>query len=514
MPELPPVEPLDDYNRALLENVHPTDWRNPEPSGTYNLVVVGAGSAGLISASIAAGLGAKVALIERHYLGGDCLNVGCVPSKGVIRAARMVADARRAAVEIGLPLAADAQADFGLAMQRMRRVRSTISSEDAAHRYRDELGVEVFFGDARFSGPDTIEVDGQTLRFRKAVIATGARAVELPIAGLAEAGYLTNETLFNLTQRPARLGVIGAGPIGCEMAQAFRRLGSEVVVLHADEHILPREDLDAAEIVQSRFGDEGIRLVHACKIEKVVVRPEGKVLDVWLPGGGTEEVVVDEILLGVGRAPNVEGLGLEAAGVAFDARMGVEVDDTLQTTNARIFGAGDVCMAWKFTHAADAAAKIVVQNALFSVGSVGRKKISGLVMPWCTYTDPEIAHVGMYESDAKAAGIEVSTYQVPLEQVNRAVTDGEVEGFVKVHTKKGTDEIIGATIVASHAGEMISEITLAMVGKLGLGRFVDVIHPYPVQAEGIKRAAGLFTRGRLTPTVKRLFDAYLRWQRR
>jgi len=512
--ELPVIEPLDEYNRVLIDNVHPADWTNPKPSGAYNVVVVGAGSAGLITAAIASGLGAKVALIERYYLGGDCLNVGCVPSKGVIRASRMVADARRAAREIGLPLAEGAQADFGRAMERMRRVRSTISAEDAARRYRDELGVEVFLGDARFAGPDSVEVGGQTLKFKKAVIATGARAMELPIDGLGAAGYLTNETIFNLTARPRRFGVIGAGPIGCEMAQAFRRLGSEVIVLHADEHILPREDVDAAEVVQEKFAEEGIRLVHACKIHKVEVRPEGKVLEVWLPGGGTEEVVVDEILLGVGRVPNVEGLGLETAGVAFDVRTGVEVDDTLQTTNPRIFAAGDVCMAWKFTHAADAAAKIVVQNALFSVGSLGRKKLSDLVMPWCTYTDPEIAHVGMYERDAAAAGIDVETYRVPLREVNRAVADGEEQGFVKIHTKKGTDEILGATIVASHAGEMISEVTLAMVGKLGLGRFVDVIHPYPVQAEGIKRAAGLFTRGRLTPAVKRLFVGYLAWRRR
>lgn len=513
MSELPPIEPPDEYNRVLVDNVHPSDWKNPDVSGTYNMVVVGAGSAGLISASIAAGLGAKVALIERHYLGGDCLNVGCVPSKALIRASRMVADARRAAEEIGLPLAADARVDFGRAMERVRRVRAQISSEDAASRYRDELGVEVFLGDARFTGPDTVEVGGQTLRFRSAVVATGARAIELPIEGLGDAGYLTNETLFNLTEQPRRLGIIGAGPIGCEMAQAFRRLGSEVVVVHADEHILPREDADAAEIVQERFAEEGIRLLHACKVNRVERRAEGKVIEAWLPGGGTEEIVVDEILLGAGRAPNVDGLGLEAAEVVYDSRDGVEVDDTLQTSNPRIFAAGDVCLKWKFTHAADAAAKIVVQNALFSLGSVGRKKVSDLIMPWCTYTDPEIAHVGMYEKDAADAGIEVDTYQVSLEQVNRAVTDGEAEGFVKVHTKKGTDEIVGATIVATHAGEIINEITLAMGNGLGLGKFVDVIHPYPVQAEGIKRAAGLFTRTRLTPTVKKLFEGYLKWDR-
>lgn len=514
MSELPTVEPRDSYNETLVQNVHPPVWTNPEVTGTYNLVVVGAGSAGLISASIAAGLGAKVALIERHYLGGDCLNVGCVPSKGVIRAGRMVADARRAATELGLPLAADGQVDFGRAMERMRRVRATISAEDAAARYRDELGVEVFLGEARFTGRDAIEVGGQTLRFKKAVIATGARAIELPIPGLAEVGCLTNETLFNLTERPRRLGIIGAGPIGCEMAQAFRRLGSEVVLIHADAHILPREDAAAAAVVQEQFDREGIRVLHQTSIQRVSARSGQKVLEVAVQEGRVEEIVVDEVLLGVGRAPNVEGMGLEEAGVVFDPRAGIEVDDTLQTSNPKIFAAGDVCLKWKFTHAADAAAKIVVQNALFSVGGLGRKKVSDLVMPWCTYTDPEVAHVGLYETEARAAGMDVDTYEVPLHQVNRAVADGEDEGFVKILTKKGSDEIVGATIVAAHAGEMISEVTLAMVAKVGLGRFVDVIHPYPVQAEGIKRAAGLFTRGRLTPTVKRLFDAYLAWRRR
>lgn len=513
MSKLPVIEPLDEHNRALVDNVHPDDWVNPDPSGAYNLVVIGGGTAGLITAAVGAGLGARVALIERHYLGGDCLNVGCVPSKGLIRASRMVAEARRAARELGLPLADDANADFGRVMDRVRRVRATISADDSARRYRDELGVDVFLGDAVFRDRRSVEVEGQSLEFKSAVIATGARAAALPIPGLAEAGYLTNETLFNLTERPARLAVIGAGPIGCEMAQALRRLGSDVVVLHADDHILPREDRDAAGIVEERFRAEGIRLVHACEIRGVSSRPGEKVLEVWKPGGGTEEVVVDEILVGVGRAPNVDGLGLEAAGVAFDERTGVQVDDTLQTSNPSIFAAGDVCMSWKFTHAADAAAKIVVQNALFSVGKIGRKKMSDLVMPWCTYTDPEIAHVGMYERDAEKAGIAVDTFHVPLCEVNRAVTDGEDEGFVKVHTKKGTDEIVGATIVAAHAGEIINEITLAMVGKFGLGRFVDVIHPYPVQAEGLKRAAGQYTRTRLTPTVKKLFDGYLAWRR-
>jgi pyruvate/2-oxoglutarate dehydrogenase complex dihydrolipoamide dehydrogenase (E3) component len=509
MSELPPVHPLDAHNRELLANVHPEDWENPTPSGRYNLVVVGAGTAGLISAALAAGLGAKVALVERHYLGGDCLNVGCVPSKGVIRASRMVAEARRAEKEVGFALADGARPDFGAAMARMRRIRARISSEDAAARYREELGVEVFLGDARFTGRNTLSVGDTTLRFAKAVVATGARAVALPIEGLDEVGYLTNETVFNLTERPERLAVIGAGPIGCELAQAFRRLGSEVIVIHADSHVLPREDRDAAAILQKRLADEGVRVVNGAKIEKVGRRGDAKSVRYVDESGRASEATVDEILLGVGRAPNVEGLGLERAGVEYDARRGVHVNDYLQTSNKRIYAAGDICMSRKFTHAADAAAKIVVQNALF----LRTKKLSSLVMPWCTYTDPEIAHVGLYEGEARARGIETDTYRVPLSDVNRAVADGDEEGFVKVHVRKGSDRIVGATIVASHAGEMISEITLAIVGKLGLGTILNTIHPYPTQAEGIKRAAGLYTRERATPTVRKWLSRFMRLRR-
>ena len=508
MSQLPPISPMDEHNTRLVSNVRPPDWVNPQPGAPYNLVVIGAGSAGLISAAIAAGLGARVALVERHYLGGDCLNVGCVPSKGLIRASRMLAETRRAAKELGLPLAEGAEPDFGAAMRRVRRVRAQISDEDAAARYRDELGVEVFLGEARFGGPDSVLVDGQQLHFRKAVIATGARAAALPIQGLEEAGFLTNESVFNLTERPRRLGVIGAGPIGCELAQAFRRLGCEVTVLHADGHILPREDADAAEIVQHRFLAEGIRLLHDCRIEAVEKNGDERVVHFVAGDGRSDRVAVDQILLGVGRQPNVEGLDLEAVGVEYDATRGVHVDDYLRTTNRRIFAAGDICMNWKFTHAADAAAKIVVQNALF----FPTKKLSSLVMPWCTYTDPEVAHVGLYPEQAREQSIEIDSYRVPLGDVNRAVTDGEEEGFVEIHTRQGKDQIVGATIVAAHAGELISEVTLAMVGKLGLGTLLDVIHPYPTQAEAIKRAAGLWRRASFTPTMKRLFAAWMRWR--
>jgi pyruvate/2-oxoglutarate dehydrogenase complex dihydrolipoamide dehydrogenase (E3) component/uncharacterized membrane protein YdjX (TVP38/TMEM64 family) len=498
------VLPRDEHNQKLVSNVHPPDWVNPTPEGRYNLVVIGAGTAGLISALIASSLGARVALIERHLMGGDCLNVGCVPSKALIRAARRVHEARAAAA-LGLRVPEGQLPDFGAAMERLRRIRAHISEEDSAARYTEEFGIDVYLGDARFTGRDTVDVGGTELRFRKAVIATGARAAAPPIEGLAETGFLDNETIFSLTERPARLAVIGAGPIGCELAQAFQRLGSRVVLFEQAGQILGREDPDAAEILASAFARDGVQVLLECQVRKVEKRGSEKFLDVVLRGGDEKEFAVDEILVGTGRAPNVQGLGLEAAGVEYDERRGVTVDDNLRTTNRRIFAAGDICMAWKFTHAADAAAKIAVQNALF----LGRKRLSKLVMPWCTYTDPEVAHVGLYPHEAAERGIEIDTFQVPISKANRAVLDGEDEGFVKVHVKKGGDRIAGATIVSSHAGEMISEITLAMVKGVGLGSFTDVIHPYPTQAEAIKAAAGLYTRTRLTPFVKRLFDRWM-----
>jgi mercury(II) reductase len=507
MPKPVNVLPCDPHNEALVANVHPADWVNPTPAGRYNLVVIGAGTAGLITSLIASSLGARVALVERHLMGGDCLNVGCVPSKSVIRAARRVHEAR-AAEELGLGLPHERLPDFGAAMERMRRIRARISHEDSAARYSEEFGIDVYLGQGHFTGNDSVDVDGTELRFKKAVIATGARAAAPPIEGLAETGYLTNETVFELTERPERLAVIGGGPIGCELAQSFQRLGSRVSLLEKAPQVLVREDPDAAEIVQAALAREGVELVLGASLRRVERRGDEKVLHV-ARGDREEQIVVDEILVGAGRTPNVEGLGLEKVGVEFNPRRGVEVDDRLRTANKRIFAAGDVCMDWKFTHAADAAAKIAVQNALF----LGRKKLSSLVMPWCTYTDPEVAHVGLYERDARERAIEVDTYQVPIAKANRAVTDGEEEGFVKIHVRKGKDEIVGATIVAAHAGEMISEITVAMTNGVGLGALANVIHPYPTQAEAIKAAAGLYTRTRLTPRVKGLFEGWLRFSR-
>ncbi len=500
--------PKDEHNATLLAHVHPDPWVNPEPTGRYNLVIIGAGTAGLITAAVAAGLRAKVALVERDLMGGDCLNVGCVPSKALIHASRVVTQARRSS-EFGLGVPASAEVDFGAVMARVRRIRARISAVDSAARYRDELGVDVFLGEARFSGSDCVEVGEQRLRFKKAVIATGARPVIPPIEGLSEAGYRTNETIFELTERPRRLAIIGGGPIGCEMAQAFRRLGSEVFVFDQAPHLLPREDSDAAEIVQRRFRSEGIQLELGCQLRRVDASAGEKVIRIADADGGTRAIAVDEILVGVGRAPNVGGMGLETVGVEHDPRGGVRVDDTLRTTNPRIYAAGDVCMNWKFTHAADAAAKIAVQNALF----FRSQKLSKLIVPWCTYTDPEVAHVGLSDDEAARSGREIDTFQVPLAEIDRAVTDGEEDGFVKVYVAKGSDRILGATIVAAHAGEMISEITLAMVGGLGLRTILRTIHPYPTQAEGIKRIAGAYMRTRGTPFAMKILERWMALRR-
>ncbi|HLJ10556.1 MAG TPA: mercuric reductase [Planctomycetaceae bacterium] len=500
------IAPDDEFNRQLVARVHPADWKNPTPVGRYNLVVIGAGTAGLVSAIGAAGLGAKVALVERELMGGDCLNVGCVPSKALIAAARVASTIRRAG-DFGIDVPPGVRVDFAAVMQRMRRLRSSISPNDSAERCRSK-GVDVFLGEARFTSPDKIAVGDAVLSFSKAVIASGARAVRPDIPGLADAGFLTNETVFSLTELPLRLAVIGAGPIGCELAQAFARFGARVTLLGRGSRVLPREDGDAAERIEQVLARDGVALGLGSRILEVGRRGAEKVLRLE-SGAGSTELVIDEILVGAGRAPNVEGLDLESAGVAYDTRHGIVVDDRLRTTNPHVYAAGDVCSPFKFTHAADAMARVVIQNALF----LGRARASRLTIPWCTYTDPEIAHVGLSKRDAQEREIAIDTFVEELRHVDRAIIDGATEGFVKIHVLKGTDRIAGATILAPHAGEMISEITLAMTAGLGLKTLAKLIHPYPTQTDAVKRAADAYSRTRLTPRVRRLFEKWLAWRR-
>lgn len=504
------LQPDDEHNRALMSQVHPADWINPTPSGRYNMIVLGGGTAGLVCAAGAAGLGAKVALIERNLMGGDCLNVGCVPSKGLIAAARRVAEVRDAR-EFGIHVSGEVEVDFGAIMERMRRLRARIAPNDSAQRFSD-LGVDVYLGEGSFTGGETVAVGGETLQFKKAVIATGCRAAALPIPGLDEVGALTNETLFSLTELPKRLVVIGSGPVGCEMAQSFARFGSAVTLVEQAGHLLMREDEEAAAIVQEAFVRDGIDMRFRAKVVRARQDGDDKVLDLQIENeSGVESVELrtDAILVGIGRNPNVRGLGLDVAGVKYDDRQGIDVDDNLRTSHPHIFAAGDVASPFKFTHSADFMARLVIRNALFA----GKAKMSALTIPWCTYTDPEIAHVGMYEKDAAAQGLELDVYVQSLEDVDRAILDGEGAGFVKVLTEKGKDRILGATIVSRHAGEMISEVSVAMAGKLGLGAVGNVIHPYPTQAEAIRRVGDQYNRTRLTPFVAGLMKTWMNWTR-
>ncbi|MCK6553616.1 mercuric reductase [Candidatus Binatia bacterium] len=498
--------PLDEHNARLAANVRPDDWVNPTPRGRYNLVVVGAGAAGLVSAAGAAGLGARVAIVERELMGGDCLNVGCVPSKGIVSAARVAATARHGS-DFGIAGNERVTVDFGRAMERMRRLRADLSKVDSVARFRD-LGVDVFLGQATFTGPDRLGVGGRELQFSRAVIATGARAAAPPIPGLDQVPYLTNETVFSLTELPGRLGIVGAGPIGCEMAQSFARFGSEVHLIEALHGVLPREETDAAEIVRRALDRDGVRL--RCCGKDLRIEQRGNGIRILVESHGSSlDVVVDRLLVSVGRAPNVDGLGLEAAGVAYDGKKGVLVDDRLRTSNKRIFAAGDICSRYQFTHAADFMARIVIQNALF----FGRRSAGALTIPWCTYTSPELAHVGLYPAEAEARGIEIDTFDQKLDEVDRAVLEGEAEGFVRVHVARGTDRIVGATIVAANAGNLIGTMSLAMTQKIGLGAIASTIYPYPTQGEAIRKVGDRYNRTRLTPTVKRLFDRWFSWRR-
>lgn len=502
----PLFQPDTTANQTLRAQVAPPDWSNPVPAGRYNVVVIGAGSGGLVTAAAVAGLGGKVALIEKHALGGDCLNVGCIPSKALLSAAKVIAAARQSQgasfVKHSPP-----EVDFPALMERMRQMRATIAPHDSAQRFRD-LGVDVFFGQAAFTDAETVVVQGQELKFAKAVIATGARAVILPIPGLAEAGALTNETLFSLTTQPASLAIIGAGPIGCEMAQAFARFGTKVTLFESECRILPREDPEASALVRAKLHEEGVVSRCEVKIKQVDRAENGQKVITLEDRGETESIGFSEILIGVGRAPNVEGIGLEKAGVKYDRSTGIQVDERLRTSNQRIYAVGDVAMKYKFTHVAGATARLVIQNALFG----GRKKHSGLLIPWCTYTQPEIAHVGLYEPEAREKyGDAIQTFSQPLASMDRNIVDEKTTGFVKVHAHRG--RIVGATIVADNAGDLISEITVAMQAGMKLGTLSTVIHPYPTVAEAIQRLGDAYNKTRFTPFLQKIFRWWLQRSR-
>lgn len=483
------VSPLDEHNVKLLDNVAPRGWKDPVkgPDFVYDLIAIGAGAGGLVSSKQSARRGAKSALIEHHLAGGDCLNVGCVPSKALIRAARSVKEVRVYSKEMGITIEGEVQVQFAKVMERMRRLRAKISPADS-YETTNAVGTDCYQGKAKFTGKDTIEVNGQTLRFRKAVIATGGSPALPPIPGLKDAPFTSNVSLYNITSLPSRVIVIGAGPIGLEMAQSLALFGAKVTVVLRGAKLLPKEDPDAAVIVQNALAEDGVEFVFGVKHERVEHTPAADAsswpeIRLVTSKDGQETVYTGEMLLvATGRKPNVDGLGFDVAGVEYDSKRGVIVDSNLRTSNPNIFAVGDVCTPLQFTHVSGAMAGIVVENALFE----GDRKFDETLVPWATFTEPEVAHTGLYEADFASRGLECDTYKVDLQHNDRAILESATTGFCKVHCRKGTDEILGGTIVGEHAGDMISELTVAIQAKVGLSVLGRVIHPYPTLGECIQ----------------------------
>ena len=480
----------------------------PKGEGPYNVVVLGAGTAGLVTAAGTAGLGGRVALVERDRMGGDCLNTGCVPSKALIASARAAHVARHGS-RWGLR---DREPDFAYehVMDRVRERRATIAPHDSAERF-ESLGVDVFAGAGRLLSPREVAVGDIRLRAAHVVIATGSRASLPPIEGLAEARPYTNETIFDaLRARPDGLLVLGGGPIGCELGQAFARLGVRVSIVEASARILDKEDPDVAEVVRRALETDGVRLVTDATVRRVS-RQGGRVrMELATRGGGAETLEAEALLVAAGRVPNVEDLGLEAAGVAH-TRKGVTVDAHLQTSQSHVWAAGDVTGSYQFTHLADHHARVVVRNILVPWL---KTKVDTRVLPWCTFTSPEVGRVGMSETEAKKAAVAHDVWIQPLGEVDRAVVESETEGFAKVVTDKGGGRILGAAIVAERGGDLVHEMAVAMKAGLGLADLAGTIHAYPTFAELVRRTGDRYQRSRLTPRAQALFAWLYRRARR
>jgi len=480
----------------------------------YNLVVIGAGSAGLVSAYIGAATRARVALIERDTMGGDCLNTGCVPSKALIRAARLNADIARAR-EFGIH--ASAQVGFAQVMERVARVVEAIEPHDSAQRYT-ALGVECIRGNARLTSPWTVQVDGgvdggagpRTLTTRAIVIATGARPFVPPIPGLQQVGYLTSETLWQLRELPPRLLVLGGGPVGSELAQAFARLGSQVTQVEMLSRILAREDPDVSQAVTERFGREGIRVLTSHTARECVIEGGRKILVAEHQGAGVR-VEFDQLLVAVGRAPRVDGLGLEALGIDTARGGTIQTDEFLRTRFPNVTACGDVAGPYQFTHTASHQAWYAAVNALF--GRFWTFRADYRVIPWTTFVDPEVGRVGVNEQEARERKLAFEATVYPMAQLDRAIADGDAAGFVKVLTQPGTDRILGVTIVGPDAGDLLAEFVLAMKQNIGLNRILGTIHVYPTLAEANRNAAGQWRRAQVTAGQQAFLEAVQGWMR-
>ena len=473
--------------------------------GIYNVIVIGAGTAGLVTAAGTAGLGGRAALIERDLMGGDCLNFGCVPSKALISSARLIQqirDAERWGLDRQQP-----QFVFEKVFERMRARRAKIAPNDSQERF-ESLGVDIFRGEARFVSPHEVEVTGQRLRARNFVIATGSRPLIPKIEGIDEVPYFTNETIFDeLQEKPESMIVLGGGPIGCELAQTFRRLDVQVTIVQRGDQLLPREDRDVAEFLERRLINEGVRIIKNADVHSVATSDAGKIalqlVDRQSGRIAERTFFADALLVATGRTANLRSLDLTSLGVEVTER-GVRVNDHLQTSQRHIYAAGDVIGPFLFTHMADAQARVVVRNIVVPFQFL-RQKMDYSLVPWCTYVDPEVAHVGLGEKEAKQKNIDYDLFVVPLEDVDRAVVESEDAGFAKVLTAKGFDKILGATIVAPHAGDLLHEFVLAMKAGIGLGAIASTIHAYPTFAELARKAGDKYNKTRLTPRAKRIF---------
>jgi pyruvate/2-oxoglutarate dehydrogenase complex dihydrolipoamide dehydrogenase (E3) component len=475
--------------------------------GRYNVVVIGAGTAGLVTAAGTAGLGGRTALVEANKMGGDCLNFGCVPSKALISSAKLIEHIRRAP-ELGLaPM--EPSFRFEDVFARMRARRALIEPHDSRERF-ESLGVDVFLGRAKFSSPDEVAIDdGTRLSARNFVIATGSRALVPPVPGLDSIPYFTNETLFDgMHRKPESLLVLGGGPIGCELAQVMRRLGVEVTLVELLPRLLPRDDAEASALIRTCFEREGIEVMTGTKVVRFEARGGLRAASLT-SNGGERRIEVEAVLVAAGRRPNVEGLGLETAGVTYTGR-GVEVDSTLTTSRAHIFACGDVAGPYQFTHAADYQARIVIRNILIPWF---RAKADYTWIPWVTYTDPEVAQVGLTEDEAKTKHVAHDVFRYDWAELDRAITESATSGFIKVVTEKGGDRILGATVVGRSAGEVMHEVLVAARHGIGLRKLSSTVHAYPTFSSSVGRVADSFQKTRLTPGVAGLFRRLYRFRR-
>ena len=489
----------------------------PKLKEKYDLVVIGAGVAGLLSVIVAKSLGKKALLIEKHYMGGDCLNVGCFPSKALIACARKCHELKHAA-DFGVTVSGDVTVDFGFVMKRMRALRAGIAPHDGVERYGRDFCDDVCVGVAKFASPTEVVItshagETQSVAFDKCMIATGASAAVVPVPGLRDCPHLTNGNFFNLEALPPRACLIGAGPIGIEMAQSLQRFGCAVTIFEVAPQLLPREDPDAAKLVTEALIADGVEVHYAVKITGIKLAGELAMKAPWPTydvsvtlSDGTAKVFRCEALLNAtGRAPNVSGIGLDEAGVDYDTRTGVHISDLYETSAPNIYSCGDCASPYKFTHAADWQARCAVRNMFLQANS----KHSDLLVPWATYTDPEIAHVGLYEKEMDDKGIAYDTYVRQFKDVDRCKCEGVTSGFVKISCAKGSDQILGSTIVGPCAGDLISEITVCMQNGIGCKDIAGVMHPYPTTAEAVRQCAAQYFPKLRTPAVNAAIEKRL-----